>query len=82
MYSVEELPVDCPIGVVRADVAFILVDEVGRIANYQVPAFALGYAPQVVGLVNQDPTLKVIQLDGFLQRVTAAGFICQAKRFA
>ena len=43
----EEIEMNAPIRVVRAQISKILVDEMGRIGNNQVPLLRLRYIPKI-----------------------------------
>jgi len=67
-YRLEEVFVDSPIRIVRADVALILIDEMRRVAYNQVPYSRSGNALEIIRLINRNAVAEFVDVHGVLAR--------------
>jgi hypothetical protein len=67
-YGLEEVSMDLPIGIVSTYVAYILIYEMGRIADYLVPNFRAWDALKVVRLINGNAVTEFVHAHGVLAR--------------
>src|SRR5262249_29522935 len=62
--SLEEIPVNAPVRIVRPKIAEVLVNEVRRVGNNEIPLLGGRYAPQIVGTVDRNAIRQGVVRDG------------------
>src|ERR1700679_981037 len=67
-YRLEEVFVDSPIRIVRADVALILIDEMRWVAYDKVPHFRTRNALEIIRLINRNAVAEFVDVHGVLAR--------------